>query len=831
MGLAEATTLASSDDVSGVYRLVLRRDPESETAIAANVGAPLFTLLRTFLNSDEFTSQVRNRVEAGLFCAAVFEEPTPQALAWALKRLPLTAAGRKRLKNATNWLVFYRELFTDPTFASAVGDDIWSPLVLDDALAFQGEVWGSDGRMVNGWLRDLQGGAGPAQVELWSDGRLIGRGLANVFDRSLEERFPGHGGCAFRVAVPGRRADADFVVDVCAAATGRSFGQVRVSQAVSDRGALGEIDVRLEALAVEMAALREALPRVSHQIATPLERYGEHYRRWFADAGSDPLYSGSEVAVVMDAVGVSSERVEAAAQAVMQQTHPRLSLQLVVAPADHMIFADLAQRLSLLEGGFVAAATPDNLALPATAELVQLLSARCLPAPDLIAAGAVFLEGDATFQAVYFDEDVLEAVDASEEVRHVTPRFKPDFDGDFLLQAPYIGTAIMVRREAWERLAPSLMFGGVAASSAALAMQSDPGSIGHSAAVMASWQSESDRVLDEQGWADRVLDHLARLDASAYIVEVDDHLGAPNRGSHRVVWPLPERARATVIVPTRDRLDLLRPCLESLFRLEAANKAVLELIVVDHDSVDEETRAYLAEVSERPRTRIVPYSGAFNWALMNNIAAREASGDVLIFLNNDTLAVSEGWLDELTAQALREDVGAVGVRLIYPDGTLQHGGFIAGERRDVFLCHEGVGTPGGDGGYLGRHALVRRTTAVTGACMAIAADRFAELGGFEAAAFPVDGNDVDFCFRARARGLKVLYTPYATFHHLESKSRGYGATEQQRADARAALDRLWRRWGAMFGKDPYYNANFDRIAEPFMRLRPPTRLSEPAGRL
>ncbi len=825
MGLAEEATVATTDDVVGVYQLVLRREPESETAIAANIGMPLLNLFRTFLESEEFAHQIRNPVEAGRFCAAALEEPQPEVVAWALKRLPLTPAGRRRLQAASNWLVLYRTLLADPKFLSVAGPDIWAPPEQDDAFMIEGEVWGSDGRVVNGWARNPGAEDRPAQVELWSDGRLIGCGLANVFDRGLETRFPGRGDCAFRVAIPSRRGDAGLVVDVREATTGCSLGEIQVYQVVADRGALGEVDARLETLAAEVTALREALPQVSHQIATPIERYGEHYRRWLESPPQEQPYSDAEVAVVMDAVGVSSIRVEAAAQAVMRQSHARLSLHLVVAEADLVLFADLARRLAAAEGICVEAVTLDRLILPASTDLVQVLTARCLPAADLTAAGSVFLEHNSSLHAVYFDEDVLENVGPGAGVRHVAPRFKPAFDGDLLLQTPYVGTAILVRLAAWEAVSPQLVFGGAAASSTALALEAGRWLIGHSPTVMASWQNESDRRRDEEAWGDCVRDHLASLDAPASIASAEDDLGAPNDGRHRVIWSVPKSATATVIVPTRDRLDLLRPCLESLFAFEAVNRTPMELIVIDHESSDEATIAYLAELSTRPRTRILLYAGAFNWALMNNLAAAEASGDVLVFLNNDTLAISEGWLDELTAQALRPGVGAVGVRLIYPDGALQHGGFVAGDERDVFLGHEGVGTPGADGGYLGRHAVVRRTTAVTGACMAVAATRFAELGGFEAAAFPVDGNDVDFCFRARMHDLKVIYTPYATFHHLESKTRGYGATGEQRADARAAVDRLWGRWGALFGRDPYYNANFDRIAEPFTRLRPPPRLS------
>lgn len=824
MELAEEQPVATPEDVIGVYRLVLRREPENEDAVAANVGRPLLDMIRVFLASDEFVHAIQVPIESGRFCAAALETPSADAAAWAAGRLPLTAAGRKRVKGADDWLTLYHGLLNDRTFAKVLGRAApWLAERLSTAGSFQGEVWGSDGRIVSGWLRKLDSDE-PAGVEVWSGDRLIGRGLASGFDRGLEQRFPGHGSHAFRVAIPIQRTDADFVVDVRAAETGRSFGEAHVRQAFSDRGAIGEVDARLDALGAELAALRASLPAMTHQIATPLERYGEHFQRWLSEPYETQPYSDAVVAVVMDATGVGSVAAEAAARAIVRQSHARLSLHLVVADDDHIQFADLAARLSKAEGMVVEAVRPGELSI-SSADQVHLVSAACLPHDDLVAGGALFLDVHPDVDAVYFDEDALEEVQGEgSRPRHVAPRFKPAFDGDLLLQSPYIGAAMAVRRAAWERVAPRLVFGGALVSATALALDREGLKVSHAPAVLASWQTDSLRRDDGEGWPDRVRAHLDQISHPAAVRQVADDLGAACDGRHRIVWPLPDRAAATVIIPTRDGLDLLRPCIESLLRHEADNRTIMELIVVDHESAEDETRAYLAELANRPRTSVLPFSGPFNWALMNNLAARRATGDVLVFLNNDTLVVSDGWLDELVSQASRPEVGVVGCRLIYPDGTLQHGGFVVGERRDVFLGHEGVGVPGADGGYLGRHAVVRQTSAVTGACMAVAANRFAELGGFESAAFPVDGNDVDLCFRARARGLRVLYTPYATFHHLESKTRGSGVSERQRAESRAAVDRLWRRWGERFGRDPYYNPSFDRIAEPFTRLRPPGRL-------
>jgi GT2 family glycosyltransferase len=213
------------------------------------------------------------------------------------------------------------------------------------------------------------------------------------------------------------------------------------------------------------------------------------------------------------------------------------------------------------------------------------------------------------------------------------------------------------------------------------------------------------------------------------------------------------------------------------------------------------------------------FTGPFNWALMNNLAAHKSEEDVLIFLNNDTLVLNPDWIDELVSLAMRKDVGVVGCRLIYDDGAIQHAGFLALNERRRFLTHDGLGDPGSYPGYLGRNALVHRTVAVTGACLAVRREVFRHLGGFDAARFQVEANDVDLCFKAADLGLKVLYSPFATLHHLESRTRTLDSEDDIRTSSDAA-ERIWTRWVKKVCPDPWYNPRFDRRSPHFSRLIP-----------
>ena len=194
-----------------------------------------------------------------------------------------------------------------------------------------------------------------------------------------------------------------------------------------------------------------------------------------------------------------------------------------------------------------------------------------------------------------------------------------------------------------------------------------------------------------------------------------------------MAWALPEEAPPlSVIVPTRDRADLLRRCLAALQPAIEAYRGSCEIIVVDHGSTDPEARALIESLRGRT-AKVLPFGGPFNWSVINNEAARVASGIVLVFLNNDAFVKEAGSLARLVAQAMRDDVGAVGARLIYENGDIQHAGVLLGV--DGHAVHDGLGLHASDGGYFGRHHLAHQVSAVTGACLATRKTVFDEVRG------------------------------------------------------------------------------------------------------
>ncbi|MEN5146852.1 glycosyltransferase family 2 protein [Brevundimonas diminuta] len=824
------------EDVRNLYRFALRREAESEeTVLEMQTWSP-DRLVQTFFSSPEFLDPLRTAQQSGERpWGGAGSIPDVELRRWAAARLPLTEEGRRAVCNAPpSWARIYWLLFSDAHFTKLVSVDlIGGPAQLTrleaDAV-IDGCVEQVDGHLIRGWAVRLDHLDEPTQVEVWADGAFYQSVTADLFRRDIQDRFGAGGGRAgFQFHLPddvtrGRGGLID--IRVMGVVLGRVHLQ-RNEPLLDDMAAaareLSEVRALLERLEARM-------PWVEAGVAQPLSNYEAYAPSW-RDTGMDAPPSSLRSLVVIDAVGASGRELDDTLCSLLAQTSSleRLSVALVVAEGQAALAEDMRNRCNWqgLNGVSVHLVTEPALArrLMAAIEQVGERGDLCLllRAGDELAPGALRricarMDRNPRIQAVYFDEDRF--LDGEQDKdpalrRRVDPCFKPGFDRDLLLQTPYVGQCAAVRTEVLRAHGLNDAAGEEAVGELMLRLSAADGVIDHVARVLLTrWSHEPSSEL----WRQAVQAH-ARADG-AQVVAYEDELGVRLPGAVRI-RRRPEASKACIIIATKDALNLLRPCVDSLLAARKTNITPFELLIIDHQSEAPETRAYLTELEASGYARIMPYEGEFNWALMNNLAAAQTDADVLVFLNNDTVVRTPDWLDELVSQAQRPEVGVVGCRLLYEDGTIQHAGFVAREEVSSFLIHDGVGDSGDDGGYLGRHALQHACVAVTGACIAIRADVFRSLGGFDSASFPVEGNDVDLCLRAQAEGLKVLYDPYATLYHLESKSRGFNTDATRRARAETASRLLWNRWGARFGRDPGFNAHFDRLSRPFSRLRPP----------
>jgi O-antigen biosynthesis protein len=373
---------------------------------------------------------------------------------------------------------------------------------------------------------------------------------------------------------------------------------------------------------------------------------------------------------------------------------------------------------------------------------------------------------------IYSDEDSL---DARGERRN--PRFKTGWNPDLLLAQDYLGRITMYRRDLISRVGGLQTETGLALRATAAV---EPSSIRHIPAVLCH------RATDES------------------IV------------TRRPVHVLAGHRKVSVIIPTRDRAELLERCIDGL--LHRTKYAPLEIIIVDNGSREERTARLFAKYQALDNVRILTFPGEFNWSAMNNAGATSATGELLLFLNNDTDVIEENWLHELASQAARSEIGAAGAKLLFADGTVQHAGIWLGP--GVFARHLLRLSPRRDPGYLGQLILPRNLSAVTGACMAIRHDLFHELAGFDES-FPVSYSDIDLCLRLIQRGYRVVWTPYAELLHLESASRG--SSEWRWRKEEADRDRFCARWQREIDNDPFFNPNLELIGEEKLALAFPPR--------
>ena len=405
---------------------------------------------------------------------------------------------------------------------------------------------------------------------------------------------------------------------------------------------------------------------------------------------------------------------------------------------------------------------------------------------------------------IFGDEDQIES-----NGRRFAPWFKPDFGDDLFLCQNGFGRAVFFKTTTLRGLtlpdAAGLDEGLYAAAlETTLASGRDPlhcpGILVHVGGDPAV--SPRSRVLNLAGDTRRAaVERFVARRPSLAGTRVE---GPDPRGFLRLRHSLPEpQPLVSIIIPTRDRKDLLEACINSLDRATAyPNK---EVIILDNDSEEAETKAYFAALSQRSDVRVLPAPGPFNYPRLINLGASNARGELLLTLNNDIEAFEPDWLSEMTSQVLRPGVGLVGCLLLYPDKSVQHAGVIVG--LSGVAGHMYADATPDDPGYAGRIYVTQDLSAVTGACQLMRRSLFEQLGGLDQQHLAVAYNDIDFCLRVREAGLRVIYTPHARLLHRHSASRGSDIRMERLASFTWEREYMRTRWAHVIFDDPFFNPN------------------------
>lgn len=436
---------------------------------------------------------------------------------------------------------------------------------------------------------------------------------------------------------------------------------------------------------------------------------------------------------------------------------------------------------------------------------------------DTIAPDALFrifnaIEKNTDVGYVYTDEDKI----SSDGKKRYEPVFKTDYNPDLLCSLNYISHLSAAKKDLLDKvgyLNPD--YDGAQDYDLTLRctekLRDDQ--IIHIPEVLYHWRStgkstaadQENKLYAFEAGERAVQAHLARMGIPATVTELSRH------GRYRVHYNWDEHPLVSVIIPNKDHIDDLKRCIDSI--VEKTTYPNYEIIIVENNSTEQKTFDYYKKIQADQRIRIIKYEGTFNFSAINNFGVANAKGDYYLLLNNDTEVISPEWMSEMTDICMRKDVGIVGAKLYYPDGTIQHAGVIIGI--GGVAGHAFKYFPHAHPGTADRLLVCQDYSAVTAACMLVKREAFEKAGGLTED-FAVAFNDVDFCMKVGKLGYRIVFTPFAELTHYESKSRGTEDTAEKQERFRGEVELFLDRWGDFVKKgDPYYNKHYSLKREDF----------------
>jgi GT2 family glycosyltransferase len=318
------------------------------------------------------------------------------------------------------------------------------------------------------------------------------------------------------------------------------------------------------------------------------------------------------------------------------------------------------------------------------------------------------------------------------------------------------------------------------------------------------------RLLDTEQAAVRAILAAAKPESIGHLPRVLYHRrdsapsadAAPSTGAEKDKWP-----EVTIVIPTRDRADLLAVCVDGI--RDKTDYPSFRVVIVDNESTQRDTRILLDELAADPRFTVLEQAGAFNYSKLSNAGARVTNSPFLVFMNNDVQILDLRWLKKLMRWAVEPRIGAVGAKLLFPNGKIQHAGVVLG--MGGIAGHVYRRSHAAHPGYLQQLRATREVLAVTGACFAVERKKFDAIGGFDEENLPIDLNDIDLCLRLVAKGWTNVWTPDATFIHVQSASRGIDRDPFE--TYRRERNYFTRQWGEAMRDDPYFHPAFSLFSQ------------------
>lgn len=440
----------------------------------------------------------------------------------------------------------------------------------------------------------------------------------------------------------------------------------------------------------------------------------------------------------------------------------------------------------------------------ANGDYIALLDHDDLLAPNALYEIACALEKEPEIDVLYTDEDKVTA-DLAE---HFQPHFKPDFSLDLLRSNNYICHFFVAKKRIVQMVGGFRKeYEGAQDYDFIFRCVEAAGKIVHIPEILYHWRTHQASTADNpaskmyafEAGKRAIEAHLARVGVKGEVSHTKD------LGFYRVKYPIPEGKKplVSIIIPNKDEADTLKAALASI--REKTEYPNIEILIIENNSTGEEIFRYYKELSSEPDIRLLRWKREFNYAAINNYGVSKARGEYLLFLNNDVTVITPAWIQEMLGVCMREEVGAVGVKLLYPDHTIQHAGCVVG--MGGIAGNMFVNLPAERSGYLHKASILQDMSSVTAACMMVKRSVFEAAGGFTeelAVAF----NDIDLCLKMRANGALIVYDPYVQLYHMESKTRGTEDSKEKVRRFQKEIEYMRCHWiDILKNGDPYYNKN------------------------
>ena len=411
---------------------------------------------------------------------------------------------------------------------------------------------------------------------------------------------------------------------------------------------------------------------------------------------------------------------------------------------------------------------------------------------------------------IYCDETTFKSGDIN---KMLTMHFKPDYAIDNLRANNYICHFSVFARQLLDGTELfRTKFDGSQDHDMILRLTDRAKNVVHVPKLLYYWRSQPGSVASDinakpyaiQSAKDAVADHLKRHGYEHFQITSTRAFETIFKIRYQIIGD----PKISIVIANKDHLEDLKRCITSI--REKSTYENYEIIVVENGSETKEIFDYYDKLKDDPQIKVVTYTekGSFNYSKVNNFGVKEASGDYILLLNNDTQVITVNWMEELLMYAQREDVGAVGAKLYYGNKTIQHAGVVLQLGAHRTAGHSHYGQHRDNLGYMGRLCYAQDVSAVTGACLLVKKKLFEEVGGLDES-FAISLNDVDFCLKLREKGLLNVFTPFAELYHFESVSRGLDDQGEKAARYNDESERFREKWKEVLEKgDPYYNPNF-----------------------